>query len=106
MSSIFKDNLRSELNYHDISLRQLSDTTGIPYRTIENYLSARETMPTADAAVKIAKALNTTVEFLITGSNQKDKLASNIQKSVRLFSKLSEADQTTFIRLMEGILRK
>lgn len=63
-------------------------------------------MPTADAAVKIAKALNTTVEFLITGSNQKDKLASNIQKSVRLFSKLSEADQTTFIRLMEGILRK
>ena len=40
---------------------------GIPYP--QNYTNARRlgTMPKADAAVKIAQYLNTTVEYLVTG---------------------------------------
>lgn len=107
MLSSFKENLRSELDYHDITVKELSAMTGIPYRTIENYLSARASMPPADYAVNIAQALETTVEKLVLGENKNQikKDENNIQKNIRLFSKLSEADQGTFLRLMEGILK-
>ena len=32
--------------------------------------------------------------------------ATKLQKNIRLFSKLSESDKTTFLRLMEGILKE
>ena len=107
MGSNFKENLRSELDYQDITIKELSALTGIPYRSIENYLSARESIPPADYAVQIAQALKTTVEELVLGkSKNKNQEEDNIKKSARLFSKLSETDQIYFIRLMEGILKK
>ena len=43
--------------------------------TIDSYNSYRRhgNLPRADEAVKIAKALNTTVEFLVTGENSTPK---------------------------------
>lgn len=107
MGSNFKENLRSELDYQDITIKELSAMTGIPYRSIENYLSARASIPPADYAVQIAQALKTTVEELVLGKiKNKNQEEDNIKKSARLFSKLSETDQIYFIRLMEGILKK
>ena len=107
MGSNFKENLRSELDYQDITIKELSAMTNIPYRSIENYLSARESIPPADYAVQIAQALKTTVEELVLGKiKNKNQEENNIKKSARLFSKLSETDQIYFIRLMEGILKK
>ncbi|MBR4464756.1 MAG: helix-turn-helix transcriptional regulator [Treponema sp.] len=106
MASIFKENLRFELDYQGITAIQLADITGIPYRTIINYLSARETTPTIEAALKIARALNTTVEALVIGQEKKKELPTNMQKNIRLFTKLSEPDQTVVLRIMEGLLIK
>lgn len=107
MHSSFKENLRFELDYNDITIKELSSQTGIPYRTIENYLSARSSIPPADYAVNIARALNTSVEKLVLGENpNQPPKESKFQKGIRLFSKLSDSDQTTFIRLMEGLLKK
>ncbi len=107
MGSNFKENLRSELDYQDITIKELSAMTGIPYRSIENYLSARASIPPADYAVQIAQALKTTVEELVLGKiKNKNQEEDKIKKSARLFSKLSETDQIYFIRLMEGILKK
>ena len=71
MDSVFKNNLREELNYQGITVKELASKTGIPYPTISCYLSSRQTMPPADIAVKISKALNVTVEYLVTGSDDK-----------------------------------
>lgn len=108
MGSNFKENLRSELDYQDITIKELSAMTNIPYRSIENYLSARESIPPADYAVQIARALKTTVEDLVLGKSktQTKKSESEAQKIQRLFSKLPKSDQLVFIRLMEGILKK
>ena len=108
MGSNFKENLRSELDYQDITIKELSAMTNIPYRSIENYLSARESIPPADYAVQIARALKTTVEDLVLGKSKNNiqKEENNLKKSARLFSKLPKADQLVFIRLMEGILKK
>ncbi len=108
MGSNFKENLRSELDYQDITIKELSAMTNIPYRSIENYLSARESIPPADYAVQIARALKTTVEELVFGKSktQTKKSESEAQKIQRLFSKLPKADQNFFIKLMEGVLKK
>lgn len=42
----------------------LAEKTGIKYQTLRSMIS-KNTFPKADDAVKIAKALNTTVEYLV-----------------------------------------
>ena len=68
---MFRDNLKEQIEYKGIIIKELAAKTGIPKPTISCYLSARQTMPTAEAAVKIAKALNVSVEFLVTGKDSK-----------------------------------
>ena len=68
MDSVFKKMLRSELDFQDIKVKELSRRTGISQRTLEGYLGARGSIPPADVAVKIAQVLHVSVEYLVTGS--------------------------------------
>ena len=63
----FRENLKAELSYSGILVKELAAQTGLKKHTIDNYLSVRGRMPAADVAVKIAKALGVSVEYLITG---------------------------------------
>ena len=58
----FKKNLRAELDYHDLTVKDLSFKTGIAKGTLDCYLGARASIPPADIATKIANALGVTVE--------------------------------------------
>ncbi|MBR1536800.1 MAG: helix-turn-helix transcriptional regulator [Treponema sp.] len=77
----FKTNLRNELDYQGLTVKELSAKTGIPKPTLSCYLSSRRTMPTADVAVKIAEALNVSVEYLVTGAERKPAVQSINSKS-------------------------
>lgn len=101
----FRENLKAELTYQGILVKELSAKTGISKRTLDNYLREKGSMPPADYAVLIAKALNTSVEYLVTGETSSNS-DSQIKKYLLLFSQLSKNDQDFFIRLMEGILKK
>jgi transcriptional regulator with XRE-family HTH domain len=67
----FAENLRYELSYQGLFVKELAAKTGININTLNHYLSGRKSMPPADAAVKIAAALNITVEYLVTGTDRK-----------------------------------
>jgi len=101
----FRENLKAELTYQGILVKELSAKTGISKRTLDNYLREKGSMPPADYAVLIAKALNTSVEYLVTGETSSNS-DSQLKKYLLLFSQLSKNDQDFFIRLMEGILKK
>jgi len=101
----FRENLKAELLYQGVLVKELSAKTGISKRTLDNYLREKGSMPPADYAVLIAKALNTSVEYLVTGETSSTS-DSQIKKYLLLFSQLSKTDQDFFIRLMEGILKK
>lgn len=101
----FRENLKAELTYQGILVKELSAKTGISKRTLDNYLREKGSMPPADYAVLIAKALNTSVEYLVTGETSSTS-DSQLKKYLLLFSQLSKNDQDFFIRLMEGILKK
>ena len=75
----FKENLRDELLYQDIKIKELSDKIGIPYSTILSYVCSKSSLPKVDVAYKIAEALGVTVEFLMTG-----KQSDNYKKSLSL----------------------
>jgi transcriptional regulator with XRE-family HTH domain len=63
----FAENLRSELDYQDMIVKQLAAKTGVNIHTLNHYLSGKKSMPPADVAVKIAAALGVSVEYLVTG---------------------------------------
>ena len=69
MGGNFKENLRSELDYQGVTVKELGAKTGIPIATLDCYLGSRATMPSAEAAVKIAQALHVSVEYLVIGDS-------------------------------------
>ena len=108
MSTEFKVNLRSELDYLGLTVKELSAKTGIPKGTLDCYLGLRASMPPADIAVKIAAALNVTVEYLLTGQemSKQDKLLDHTMRSIiQLLTELNEKDLETIYGLIK-ILKK
>jgi transcriptional regulator with XRE-family HTH domain len=81
----FAENLRSELDYQGLIVKELAAKSGINIHTLNNYLSGKKTMPPADAAVKIAASLGVTVEYLITGAaGRRPNIANTMLKYLPL----------------------
>ena len=91
----FKENLKAELAYKDILVKELAVLSGINRRTIDNYLRVEGSMPSADAAVRIAKALGVTVEYLVTGHEFQE------QKSYPLLP-----DQRVILKSLESLNKR
>ena len=51
----FAENLREELKFQDIQIKQLSAKTGISKNTIDKYLSEKRVQPGVENAVKLRK---------------------------------------------------
>ncbi len=66
----FKENLKTELFYQNIQLKEFAGKIQIPYSTILSYVSSRSSLPRVDIAYKIAKELNVSIEYLITGKQE------------------------------------
>jgi transcriptional regulator with XRE-family HTH domain len=92
MASSFRVNLREELDYQNVTVKELSAKTGIPKATLDCYLGARANLPTVDAAVKIAQALGVTVEYLVTGvvRDQSGNMIQKISNDIALYGKFRE----------------
>ncbi|GHT77207.1 hypothetical protein FACS1894130_00780 [Spirochaetia bacterium] len=94
----FRENLRELLSYNDIEQKELAAKAEIPLRTLENYLSKDSSMPAADTAVRIAKALGVTVEYLVNGTESSPEKAflsanSSLCQLGQSLETLSEGDR-------------
>lgn len=78
----FKENLRNELDFQGLTVKELSARTGIIKGTLDNYLGARASIPPADIAVKIADALHVSVEYLVKGEDRKIRMESMSEVAV------------------------
>ena len=78
--SSFKDRINDELEYQDISKKDFAERTGISINTLNMYLY-RGSIPAADVAVRMAQALNTTTEYLVTGADSTTPPAKSGTKS-------------------------
>ena len=73
MKSDFKNNLRSTLDSLDLTVKELSERTGIPKGTLDCYLGSRASMPPVDIAARIANVLDVSVEYLMNGQEIKSR---------------------------------
>lgn len=85
---MFWNNVKSLLKNYKITQKQLSVIINLPERTIENWIG-RNTIPDAIEAVKIAQALNTTVEYLVTGE-ESNKAQQELDKLKQILRELSQ----------------
>ncbi|MBO7517961.1 MAG: helix-turn-helix transcriptional regulator [Methanobrevibacter sp.] len=71
---MFWTNVKTLLDIRNLTQKELSALSDINLGTLKNQI-CRNVIPDAVEAVKIAQALNTTVEFLVTGTeeNQAEK---------------------------------
>ncbi|UTC93047.1 helix-turn-helix domain-containing protein [Treponema denticola] len=63
----FNQRLKDLIKEKNLLQKEFAVKAGIKKRALDMYLGAQTSMPPADVAVKIAKALDTTVEYLVTG---------------------------------------
>ena len=72
-----REYLKGELDYKNMTVKELAYTTGIPKQTLDKYLLLDGRMPPADKAVAIARALGGSVEYLVTGKKISDEKSQN-----------------------------
>jgi transcriptional regulator with XRE-family HTH domain len=103
----FKENLKAELAYKNIMVKELASISGINRRTIDNYLRKDSSIPSADAVVRIAAALGVTVEYLITGNVQQERGASQPVPDSRIILKnletLNKRDRKIVVNLIKSL---
>ena len=104
----FKENLKSELLYTGMMVKELSAITGIKRHTLDNYLNTHNAIPNAEAAVKIAQALGVTVEHLVTGRDNYDDskldfFSKDLRMLVEIGSRLNRKNQKLAVALLKTL---
>jgi transcriptional regulator with XRE-family HTH domain len=101
----FGENLRSELEYNDMAVKELAALSGVQKRAIDNYLRrTNAAMPSADAAVKIAGVLGVTVEYLVMGEEK--LIPPEIRRITRNLYKISRRDRELIEDLLNAMLER
>jgi transcriptional regulator with XRE-family HTH domain len=103
----FRENLRDELAYSGMLVKELAARTGISKRTLDNYLNNRGHMPDADIAVKMARVLGVSVEYLVTGKEEGPHKTSPRSPESRIlldvFNKLKPQDRKIVLLLAKAL---
>ena len=104
----FRENLKFELAYSGMLVKELAAKSGVNIYSLNNYLNAKGQIPSAEAGVKIAQALGVSVEYLISGNEKKNKGESqkssdDIRAIVRLAGQLNAEKRKFVIDFMKWL---
>ena len=95
----FGENLKQELVYNGMLKKELAALSGVHKRTIDTYVRKNSSMPPADNAVKIAKALGVTVEYLVNGED--NSVPKEVSRLTRSILNLNKRDQKLIYTLVK-----
>jgi transcriptional regulator with XRE-family HTH domain len=99
MRNSFRRNLREELDYQDLTVKELAAKSDVSKGALDTYLGRQASIPPADVSVRIANALGVTVEYLVKGQEggRDENLTyySNPRKRLmfKIFDELDANDQ-------------
>ncbi|MDR1932264.1 MAG: helix-turn-helix domain-containing protein [Spirochaetales bacterium] len=104
----FRENLKAELSYRDMLVKELADLAGISKRTIDNYLRENGSIPSADNAVRIASVLGVSAEYLVTGCENHRKqtfysLPPETRSLLQTLEVLETGDRKIVINLIKSL---
>ena len=102
----FKENLKNELLCQNLTVRQLADLSGVNKQTIDNYLSSHNSIPSADTAVRIARALNVSVEYLFAAGGipgVPERYCPEVRKLADDVQSMNQHDRNIVISLVNAM---
>jgi transcriptional regulator with XRE-family HTH domain len=100
----FKENLKAELGYQGLLVKELARLSGIKKHTLDNYLNTHNSMPSAEAAVRIAGVLGVSVEYLVTGK-EAGRGAASLAPDLGQLVKAAEGLDKQYRRIALVLLR-
>jgi transcriptional regulator with XRE-family HTH domain len=68
-AAVFWETVKKEIKEKNTTQEEIAQKAGVSFNTFHGWIS-KGVLPRASDAVLIARALNTTVEFLVTGGSQ------------------------------------
>ena len=99
----FRENLKQELSFSGMLVKELAAVSGVHKRALDTYLlTENASIPPADTAVCIAKALGVSVEYLITGEDM--VLPQDIRQINRNLLKLNKKNRKITAILIKALL--
>lgn len=100
----FQERVKIEMKRKGWIVKELAAESGISKRTLDTYLDSRATMPLADNAVRIARALGVTVEYLVTGQTEsRAVLPPDIRHVVEKLEVLDQGDRRAVEALIDSL---
>jgi transcriptional regulator with XRE-family HTH domain len=87
----FWNRLKNEIKAKNTTQEWIAGKIGVPLSTFRKWMT-RKTYPDIREGVEIAKLLETSAEYLVTGITP-ENLNDTEQKLIRAYRKLSSADQ-------------
>ena len=100
----FKENLKAELAYSGMLVKELSALSGVNLHSLNNYLSKRGQFPSVEAGVKIAQALGVSAEFLVFGEEgEREDVKTNgeIRAITRIARQLDDEKRRFALEMMK-----
>lgn len=104
----FRERLREQIEYCGLLDKEVASRAGITKRAIDSYVGSEACMPSAEVAVRLAKVLGVSVEYLVLGT-ESEKLDvtsnSNAAKLMKHFFQLSTRDQSLLLSFAESMTK-
>ena len=100
----FSTRLKEEIEYNGMQYKELAAKADVKLRALFTYVAEKPSMPPADVAVRIAKALNVSVEYLVEGKTEDEDI--HHKQTVNLinsFDRLSNIEQKAIMQLIETL---
>lgn len=103
----FSENLKKLLDEKDIQVKELASGIGISKNTIDNYLSGQKSLPNAENAIKIAKFLGVSTEYLVTGSANYEKRHTALpERLLCKMEQLNNKDIEAISKIVDALCEK
>jgi transcriptional regulator with XRE-family HTH domain len=110
MESNFRQNLRDELAYQDVTVKELAAKSGVAKAALDCYVGKQASVPPATTAVKIARALGVSVEFLVSGQKSRHEESAvssrpRVRAILQIFNDLDEENQNIMVEIAQLLKR-
>jgi DNA-binding XRE family transcriptional regulator len=100
----FWTRLREQIKKKNTTQEWIAAKIGVPFGTFRNWL-VRKTYPDLKEGLEIAALLDTSAEYLVTGSGP-DILSDEERRLIQSYRKLAKADQENIALAIGAWLRK
>ena len=99
----FRSRLRDEIEYSGMLYKEVAAKAGITKSTMDSYVGAQGSIPSADIAVRLAQALGVSVEYLVTGKGSENSISKRDCRIIDCLRKLPDKQRKALEQYIETL---